>query len=308
MFSSHDETVGREERIGEIIACYLDACEAGEAANQQEILARHPEFENELKEYFTNEAFVRGVCSPKDAPPCFGDDYQVLGEIGRGGMGIVYRSHQKSLDKVVAIKTITGGPFTTARDIERIQKEAQRAAGLRHPNIVTVHQVAEHQGQHFFVMEYIEGQSLAELVGDSPLPSAQAAQYVKTIAGAIHHAHQRQILHCDLKPANILVDDEEKPYVTDFGLAKRMGENARYLPTSAVGGTASYMAPEQVVGDELTTATDVYGLGAILYTLLTGSPPFRAKTLPEILIQVRDEFTNPPRKLNQEVDQDHEDI
>ena len=135
-------------------------------------------------------------------PPCFGDDYQVLGEIGRGGMGIVYRSHQKSLDKVVAIKTITGGPFTTARDIERIQKEAQRAAGLRHPNIVTVHQVAEHQGQHFFVMEYIEGQSLAELVGDSPLPSSQAAQYVRTIAGAIHHAHQRQILHCDLKPAN----------------------------------------------------------------------------------------------------------
>ena len=307
--SSHDETTaGREELIGEIIACYLEGHEAGEAQSQKEILARYPQFEKELKEFFDNDAFVRGVFTPGDRPPCFGDDYQILGEIGRGGMGIVYRSYQKSLDKVVAVKTITEGPFATRGDIERIHQEARRAAGLQHPNIVTVHQVAEYQGQHFFVMEYIEGKSLADLVGDRPLPSTKAAQHVKTIAEAIHYAHQRQILHLDLKPANILLDEQGKPYVTDFGLAKRMGDNARYLPYSAVGGTATYMAPEQVVGGELTTATDVYGLGAILYALLTGSPPFKAETLPQTLKLVRDEPPKPLSERNPNVEKDLEAI
>ncbi len=223
-------------------------------------------------------------------------------------MGVVYKCHQKSLDKVVAIKTIIGGSFVTPPDIERIRKEAQKAAGLRHPNIVTVHHVAEHNGQHFFVMDYIEGRSLADLVRERPLPPSNAVQHLKTIADAIHYAHQRQILHCDLKPANILLDDEGKLYVTDFGLAKRLGEDGKYLPQSTAGGTATYMAPEQVTGDEFTTATDIYGLGGILYALLTSAPPFRGKTLGETLRRVRDESPTPPRSRNPDVDKDLEAI
>jgi len=304
----HDETAGREERIAEIIAVYLESLEAGEKPSQEEVLARYPQFETDLREFFDNERFLRSAFSSDDPLPSFGDDYDVHNEIGRGGMGIVYKVHQQSLDKIVAIKTITKGPFATPAAIERIRKEAQRAARLRHPHIVTVHQVAEYQGQHFFVMEYIEGQSLAALVGDKPLPVTQAAEYVRTIADAIHYAHQRQILHCDLKPANILLDEHGKPCVSDFGLAKRLGENARYLPTSAGGGSPGYMAPEQVVGSELTTATDVYGLGGILYKLVTGSSPFQARTVLETLKMVREELPLPPGERNPDVDKDLEAI
>src|SRR5216117_1875591 len=305
--SSHDASADREQRIEEIIAACLDAREAGADSSLEEIVARYPEFEKELRDFFENEEFVMSVLCD-DPPPYFGNDYEVLKEIGRGGMGVVYKCHQKSLEKVVAIKTIIGRSSVTPPDIDRIHKEAQRAAGLRHTNIVAVHQVAEHKGQHFFVMEYVEGYSLAKLVRRGPLPPARAAQYVKTIADAIHHAHQRQILHCDLKPGNILLDEEGKLYVSDFGLAKRMGENGRYVPRSALRGTATYMAPEQVTGDELTTATDIYGLGGILYALLTGSPPFRGETLPETLRQVREESPVSPRARNPGVDKDLEAI
>ena len=169
---------------------------------------------------------------------------------------------------------------------------------------MTVHLVAEYQGQHFFVMECIEGQSLADLVRTGPLPPAKAAHYVETIAETIHYAHQHFVLHCDLKPANILVDEEGKPYVTDFGLSKRLGEGGKYLPASAVGGTAGFMAPEQAASGELTTSADVYGLGATLYTLLTGSPPFHAKTLPELMKKVREEVPKRPRERNPSVDKD----
>jgi len=303
-----EETAGREERIDEIIARYLDARESGSRPSVEEILARYPEYEKELRGFFGNEKFVRDVLTPHDRP-YFGDDYDVLEEIGRGGMGVVYKCHQKSLDKIVAIKTIIGGSFVAPDDIERIRKEARKAAGLRHDNIVTVHQVAEHNGQHFFVMDYIEGKSLADLISERRPSSDEGVQYLKTIADAIHYAHQRQILHCDLKPANILIDDQGKLYVTDFGLAKRLGEDGKYMPQSAGGGTATYMAPEQVTGDEeLTTATDIYGLGGILYALLTGSSPFRGKTLQETLRQVREDSPVPPRARNAEVDKDLETI
>ncbi len=308
--SNDDETSGREERIEEIIAACLDAREAGDDSSLEAIVARYPGFEKELREFLENEGFVMSVLkADDDVPPYFGGDYEVLEEIGRGGMGVVYKCRQKSLDKPVAIKTIIGGSFVTPPDIERIRKEAQKAAGLRHPNIVTVHHVAEYDGQHFFVMDYIEGRSLADLVHEPPLASSNnAVQYLKTIADAIHYAHQRQILHCDLKPANILIDDEGKLYVTDFGLAKRLGEDGKYLPLSTAGGTATYMAPEQVTGDEFTTATDIYGLGGILYALLTGSSPFRGKTLEETLKRVREESPTPPRARNPEVDKDLEAI
>src|SRR2546428_6080838 len=306
--SSHDASADRKQRIEEIIAACLDAREAGADSSLEEIVARYPEFEKELRDFFEKEGFCTSVLGADDRRPYFGNDYEVLKEIGRGGMGVVYKCHQKSLEKVVAIKTIIGRSSVTPPDIDRIQKEAQRAAGLRHANIVAVHQVGEHKGQHFFVMEYIEGSSLADLLRAGPLPSAKAAQYVKAIADAIHYAHQRQILHCDLKPANILLDVEGKDYVTDFGLAKRMEQNARYSPSSAVGGSPGYMAPEQVTQDELTTATDVYGLGPILYALLTGSPPFQAETLVENLRLIRDEPPTAPSQRNPDVDKDLEAI
>src|SRR5438552_6567166 len=306
--SSHDASADRKQQIEEIIAACLDAREAGADSSLEEIVARYPEFEKELRDFFENEGFFTSVLDADDRRPYFGNDYEVLKEIGRGGMGIVYKCHQKSLEKVVAIKTITGRSFVTPPDIERIHKEAQRAAGLRHANVVTVHHVAEHKGQHFFAMEYVEGYSLAQLVRKGPLPPAKAAQYVKTIADAIHHAHQRQILHCDLKPGNILLDEEGKLYVSDFGLAKRMGENGRYLPRSALGGTATYMAPEQVTGDELTTSIDIYELGGIMYALLTGSPPFQGNRLAETLKLVREKSPTPPSEWNPEGDKDLEAI
>ena len=304
--AEHDESTGREDRLNEIIVQILEAREAGQTQSHEEILGRYPEYVEELEEFLDNLIGVLPL--PDGHLPAFGDDYQVIEEIGRGGMGVVYKAHQKSLKKIVAIKTIVGGQFATESDVERIHKEARRAAGLRHPGIVTVHQVAEHAGRHFFVMEYIEGKSLAELVSDGPLFCREAAQYVTSIAGALHYAHQRQILHSDLKPANILLDEQGKPHVTDFGLARRLGEDSRYLPTSAVGGTASYMAPEQVTGEELTTATDVYGLGAVLYALLTGESPFRAESVEEVLRRVREEPPTPPGRRNPQVDKDLEVI
>ena len=305
--ANDDEATGREDRLNEIIVHILEAREAGQTQSHEEILGLYPKYEEELKEFLENlDRFPPPV--PDDQAPAFGDDYEVIEEIGRGGMGIVYKAHQKSLKKFVAIKTIVEGQLATESDVERIHKEARRAARLRHPNIVPVHQVAEHDGQHFFVMEYIEGKSLADLLDDGPVPCSKAAQYVKTVAEAIHYAHQRQILHSDLKPANILLDEQGKPHVTDFGLARRLGEDAGHLSTSAVGGTASYMAPEQVVGDELTTATDVYGLGAVLYALLAGESPFRARSIEEALRLVREEPPTPPGERNPEVDKDLEVI
>jgi len=303
----YDETAGREKRLNEIIVQILEAREAGEGKSEAEILTRYPEFEKELRE-FLKDLKIIPASSPDDHPPDFGDDYEVLEEVGRGGMGVVYKAHQKSLDKIVAIKTIRKGQWANDSDIDRIHKEARRAAKLQHPNIVTVHQVGEYKGQDFFVMDYIEGGSLAGLVDDGPLSSTVGAYYLKMVAESIHYAHQRRILHSDLKPGNILLDKDGKPFVTDFGLAKRLGEDARYLPSSAVGGTAGYMAPEQVTSDELTTATDIYGLGSVLYALLTGRPPFKAKTLSGTLRLVTDEPPKPPSVLNPDIPSDLEAI
>ncbi len=171
-------------RLDEIIARILKAREGGEGLSQSETLRRYPEYEQEIREFFEDLDRRWPQLPEDDGLPVFGDDYEVIEEIGRGGMGIVYKAHQKSLKKSVAIKTIVEGLFATKSDVERIYREARRAAGLRHPNIVTVHQVAEHEGRHFFVMDYIEGKTLADLVCDRPLPSSRAARYVQTTAAA----------------------------------------------------------------------------------------------------------------------------
>ncbi len=249
-----------------------------------------------------------------DIPICLpnfsnGDsEFSAIEYIGQGGMGVVYKAYQKNLDHWVALKFSSPSHLNTSADLERFRVEAQSMARLRHPNIVTIHETGDHDGRPYFVMELINGKSLNERVKEFVGRPGDAAALLEWVALAVHHAHQRQTLHNDLKPANILLDEEDQPHVTDFGLARRFGEDIAPLATGAVEGTASYMSPEQAEGKEITTASDVYGLGAILYTLLTGAPPFRGETVQETLRLVRNEIPKPPRALNPNVDKTLEAI
>ena len=236
-------------------------------------------------------------------------DYELIEEIARGGMGVVYRARQLSLNRMVAVKVLLGGTFADDTFGKRFRREAEAAASLNHPNIVSIHEVGEHEGQPYFSMELIEGRSLAELVRDKPLPSRQAAQSVKAIAEAVHYAHDRGILHRDLKPSNILIDTRDLPHITDFGLAKRI-EDAELTLTGQVLGTPNYMPPEQAdrKRGQATRASDVYSIGAILYHLLTGRAPFMAETVPQTLRLVLESEPVSPRLLNPGVPRDLETI
>ena len=227
-------------------------------------------------------------------------DYELLEEIARGGMGVVYRARQLSLNRVVAVKVVLHGPFASAEFVRRFRTEAEAAAALRHPNIVSIHEVGERDGHHFLSMEYIEGQNFAELVREKPLPARRAAGYLKSIAEAVHHAHQRGVLHRDLKPSNVLLDAFDQPRVTDFGLAKLLHHDAEITTTGQVLGSPNHMPPEQAAGkfSDSSPQSDVYSLGAILYQLLTSRPPFQGETLQEILAQVQNVAPIPPRRLN----------
>ncbi len=237
-------------------------------------------------------------------------NYELLEEIARGGMGVVYKARQVSLQRIVALKMILAGQLASPADVNRFYREAQTAAKLQHPNIVAIHEVGQHDGQHYFSMDFVEGESLAALVRESPLPPAQACRYVQAIAVAIHHAHEQGVLHRDLKPSNILIDGFDQPRVTDFGLAKQIARDASATATGAVMGTPSYMPPEQAEGKsgDMGPAGDVYSLGAVLYELVTGRPPFRAATPVETLQQVLHSEPASPRLLNPGVGRDLETI
>jgi predicted Ser/Thr protein kinase len=235
----------------------------------------------------------------------------LLVELARGGMGVVYKARQRGLNRLVALKMILAGDLAAEDDLQRFRTEAEAAARLRHPNIVAVHEVGAVNGQPFFSMEFIEGRSLAQLLIEGPVPGRIAAGYVRQIARAVHYAHKQGILHRDLKPSNIMLDHDGEPFVTDFGLAKRLNAGDSALTrTGAIVGTPSYMAPEQAAGKvkELGPATDVYGLGAVLYELLTGRPPFRSDTPLDTLMHVLEREPVPPRLLNPKIDQDLETI
>jgi serine/threonine-protein kinase len=236
--------------------------------------------------------------------------YEVLEELGRGGMGVVYKARQLKAGRLVALKMVLAGELASAAEVERFAAEARAAAGLDHPNIVPLYEVGEHAGRQYFTMKLVPGRSLAEQVARGPLPSRRAAEVVAAVARAVHHAHRQKVIHRDLKPANILLDEAGRPHVTDFGLAKRLDGEAGKTRTGAVVGTPGYMAPEQAAGrgSEPTPATDVYGLGAVLYALLTGRPPFQAATLLDTLAQVTDQPPAPPRLLNPNIDADLETV
>jgi eukaryotic-like serine/threonine-protein kinase len=227
-------------------------------------------------------------------------DYELLEEIARGGMGVVYRARQLSLNRIVAVKVVLAGPFSSREFVRRFQTEAEATAALQHPNIVAIHEVGERDGTHFLAMEYVEGQSFSGLVREQPLRARRAAGYLHTIALAVQHAHERGVLHRDLKPSNILLDAFDQPRVTDFGLAKLLERDAELTLPGSVLGSPNFIPPEQADGRfaEIGPHSDVYSLGAILYQLLTGRPPFQGETMQEILRQVQGAPPVPPRKLN----------
>ena len=245
-------------------------------------------------------------------PKSFGD-YELLEEIARGGMGVIYKARQVSLNRVVALKMILAGQFASSEDIRRFLTEAEAAANLNHPNIVPIYEIGRHEGHHYFSMRLVEGGSLAELRDGAEWKDQDgktAARLMAKVARAVHHAHQQGVLHRDLKPGNILVAADGEPQVTDFGLARQLTKDSSLTLSGAVLGTPSFMAPEQAAGKtkEIAPASDVYSLGAILYYLLTGKPPFAAETLLDTLAQVLGGEVILPRTVNPRLSRDLEQI
>jgi serine/threonine-protein kinase len=236
--------------------------------------------------------------------------YEILGELGRGGMGVVYKAQQLGLKRMVALKMILAGAHAGADSLARFRREAEAIARLQHPNIVQVHEVGEHNGLPFFSLELAEGGSLAGKLSGTPLPAREAARLVETLARAMHAAHQRGIIHRDLKPANVLLTANGTPKITDFGLAKKLESATGQTQSGAVLGTPSYMAPEQADGKSKAVGptADVYALGAILYELLAGRPPFRAQTPLDTLLQVISEEPVPPGRFHAQLPRDLETI
>ena len=235
-------------------------------------------------------------------------DFQILEELARGGMGIVYKARQRSLDRVVALKLILAGKLASDRDIERFRTEAEATARLDHPGIVPVFEVGRGDGLHYLVMPFVTGSNLSTALAPGPWPPIQAAAIVRQLAEAIQHAHDSGIVHRDLKPANILIDDRGRPRITDFGLARRLGRDGHLSGPGQIMGTAGFMAPEQASGrdDEVGPPADVYALGSVLYTIVTGRPPFQSANPVDTLRQVIEEPPARPRDLNAAVPLDLE--
>jgi WD40 repeat protein len=237
-------------------------------------------------------------------------DYEIIRELARGGMGVVFQARQVSLNRPVALKMILAGQLANDTDVKRFYTEAEAAANLDHPGIVPIFEVGQHEGQHYFSMGFVEGQSLSQRLADGPLPPRQAAALIVKVAEAIEYAHQRGVIHRDLKPANILLDRSGNPRVTDFGLAKKFKDDSGLTGSGQIMGTPSYMPPEQAGGKrgDVGPRADVYALGATLYALVTGRPPFQAATAMDTVLQVISDEPVPPRRLNASIPRDLETI
>lgn len=289
--------------------------------DREHLIEQFPQWRNELNQFIDDWLAIERHSDPKsslhDIPrktlshlsvPVDArlGDYQIEEELGSGGMGIIYKAHQISLDRTVALKMI----YNARQDRDRFRVEAEAAASLHHNNIVSIYEVGEYEGLPFLSMQFVDGGNLRERLEHGPVSPIDAAPIVETIARAVHYAHQRGILHRDLKPSNVLLDRTGKPYVADFGLAKQIGNSAELTRSGAVLGTPGYMSPEQAMGQvkSITVAADVYGLGAILYALLTGEPPFQGESDLKTLRKVIEDPPENPRTKNPKLDRNIETV
>jgi len=326
MSASDPSASTKDQRVNGIIADYLRAIERGEVPDRGALLARHAEFATELSAFFADHDRFRQAAAPLaealtltpgESPAAgpgtrvkyFGD-CELLEEIVRGGMGLVYKARQRSLNRPVALKMILAGQLASEHDVKRFYSEAEAAATLDHPNIVPIYEVGQHEGQHYFSMGYVDGPSLAAKLEPAGWEPKAAARLVRQVAEAIQYAHARGVIHRDLKPPNVLLGADGVPRITDFGLAKRVQTDSDLTATGQILGTPSYMSPEQAAGKtrEVGPLTDVYSLGAILYALLTGRPPFVGHDVISTISQVMFQEPTSPRQLNPRVDRDMETI
>lgn len=339
----------QDELLAELLADLTERARRGDAVDIEAVARQHPDLATELRSLWATAQFADDLGhftaefrSDDEPPPGwmhqhgeaasggagfprrFGD-YELLGELGRGGMGVVYRARQTSLGRTVALKMILRGEFASPTDLARFRAEAAAAAHLDHPHLVPVYEVGEQDGQPYFTMKYITGSTLSQKLADGPLAARNAAALLLPVCRAIADAHQHGILHRDLKPSNILIDADGKPHVSDFGLARRIDSlvvppsgggkphpveagTPSLTQTGAIVGTPSYMSPEQAAGrrGHVGPASDTYSLGAILYHCLTGRPPFSAASPVDVVLMVLEQDPPPPRLINPRADADLE--
>lgn len=301
-----------DDRLEHALAAYLRAVEQGQPPSREEWLSRYPDLHQELAAFLDNRNQFEKLLRPTGGPvvPCRFGEYELIQELGRGGMGIVFKARHTKIGRTVALKMVLAGRLASPHDIMRFRMEAEASAQLSHPNIVPLFEVGEVNGQLYFTMKLIEGGSLDKGLERFLTDPMAAVVLMEKVAEAVHAAHRHGIIHRDLKPANILLDVDGQPHITDFGLAKRLGENQQLTESGAIVGTASYMAPEQAAGRQrdLTTAVDVHALGVILYELLTGAPPFEGETTLETLRLVQEREPTSILSTNPKVDKDLEAI
>src|SRR3954463_6881237 len=328
----YDMADGSQSHLADAaVAEYLEAIERGAPPDLEEFLARHANAGAALREFLADYQAIERL-SPRLAPataasahmtgrtpaakypqlelPRVFGKFELLEEIARGGMGIVYKARQSTPVRTVALKMILAGQLASDADVGRFYAEAQAVATLDHANIVPVFEVGNCEGQHYFSMGYVEGESLSERLARGPLMAREAAAIIRDVAGAVHYAHQRGIIHRDLKPANILVDQDGRVRVTDFGLARRQTDETRLTHTGQLLGTPNFMPPEQIAGraEDIGPAADVYSLGATLYAILTGRPPFQAASMAGTLRQVAEQEPVALRQLDVGIPRDLETI